>query len=269
MTPAPPGPPGRRHILGMVHLPPLPGTPYYEPGSLPRTVQTAVDSARALRDGGADGCLVQTVERVYGVADEADPARVAAAALVVHAVVEAAGPGFDVGVQLMRNAIRASLAVARVAGAGFVRAGTLVGATLTEFGLVQADPLGVMEYRDKLGAREVRIIADVDSDAFRWPGEARTAGDVARRALKVGADAVAVGHPDEDQALRKIRSVRDEAPGARVFLAGHTTHANAARLLAAADGAFVGGCLEEGGWGGRVDAGRVRDYVRIVREMEG
>jgi len=262
------GRPRGKQILGMLHLQPLPGTPYHEPGSLARTVQTAVDSARALQDGGADGCLVQTVERVYGVADESDPARVAAAARVVHAVVEATGPGFVVGVQLMRNAIRASLAVARVAGAGFVRAGTLVGATMTEFGLVHADPMGVMEYRNKIDARGVQIIADVDSDAFRWFGEARSAGDVARRALKVGADAVAVGHPDEDEALRKIHSVRREAPGACVFLSGHTTHANASRLLAAADGAFVGSCLEEGGWGGRIDVRRVRDYVRVVRELE-
>lgn len=260
---------GRKCILGMVHLQPLPGTPYHEPGSFHRTLETAVASARALHEGGADGCLVQTVERVYSVDDDADPARVAAATLVVQAVVDATGGGFLVGVQLMRNAVRASLAVAKVAGASFVRAGALVGATMTEHGLVRANPMAVMEYRNKIGARDVEIVADVDSGAFRWFGEERPAGDVAKRALAVGADAVAVGHPDEEEALRKVESVRRTAPGARVFLSGGTTHANAARLLAAVDGAFVGACLESGGWGGRIDAERVRAYVRIARELEG
>ena len=253
----------------MIHLPALPGTPYHEAGSLDRTVETAVQSALALRDGGADGCLIQTVDRVYASTDESDPARISAAAIVVHAVVSATGGGFEVGVQLMRTAIRASLAVAKTAGASFVRAAPLVGATVSDSGLLQADPLAVMEYREKIGARDVAIVADVDSDAFRWFGGHADAGEVARRAVRVGADAVAVGHREEDEALAKIASVRGAAPGVPVFLAGHTTHRNAARLLAAADGAFVGTCLERGGWGGRVDEGRVREYVRIVRELEG
>jgi predicted TIM-barrel enzyme len=52
-----------------------------------------------------------------------------------------------------------------------------------------------------------------------------------------------------------------------VILAGYTNHENAARLLAAADGAFVGRCLERGGFGGQIDAVRVRDYVATVRSL--
>jgi hypothetical protein len=47
-----------------------------------------------------------------------------------------------------------------------------------------------------------------------------------------------------------IASVRKAVPGVPVILSGYTSHGNAARLLAAADGAFVGTCLERGGWGG-------------------
>jgi predicted TIM-barrel enzyme len=65
-----------------------------------------------------------------------------------------------------------------------------------------------------------------------------------------------------------IASVREKTPRTPVLLAGYTNHENAARLLAAADGAFVGTCLEPGGWGGRIDAGRVRAYVDIVRDLE-
>ena len=43
---------------------------------------------------------------------------------------------------------------------------------------------------------------------------------------------------------------------------------NAARLMAAADGAFVGTCLERGGWGGQIDVERVKAYVDIVRTLE-
>ena len=38
---------GRKLVLGMVHLSPLPGTPFHEDGSFGRTLDTAVRSARA------------------------------------------------------------------------------------------------------------------------------------------------------------------------------------------------------------------------------
>ncbi|GAA2206583.1 BtpA/SgcQ family protein [Nonomuraea monospora] len=255
-------------IIGMVHLKPLPGTPYYEEGSFQRTLDTAVESARALFNGGADGCLVQTVERVYRVDDESDAARTAAMALVVNAIVQAAGPGFQVGVQLMRNALRASLAVATVTGASFIRAGALVGATLTEHGLVTADPIGVIEYRHRVGARGVRVLADVDSSHFTWYGGDKPTSEVARAAVKVGADAVVLGHADERRTTKLIASVRAAVPDVPIILAGHTDHANAARLLAQADGAFVGSCLERGGFGGSVDVELVRQYVEIVRGIK-
>jgi len=258
----------RKVVLGMVHLPPLPGTPFHEEGSFGRILDAAVQSARALEEGGADGCLVQTVDRVYAAGEDSDPARTTAMALVVSSIAEAAGEGFQVGVQLMRNALKASLAVAKVAGGSYIRAGALVGATLTPHGMVEARPLEVMEYRAKISAQHIKIIAEVESMHFKWFGEARPVGEVARAAMSAGADAVALGHPDEARTLEMIASVRQAAPGVPVILAGYTSHENAARLLAAADGAFVGTCLERDGWGGQIDAGQVRAYMDIVRGLE-
>ncbi|AHH99052.1 BtpA/SgcQ family protein [Kutzneria albida] len=258
---------GHKQVLGMVHLQPLPGTPFHEAGSLDRITETAVRSARALHEGGADGCLVQTVDRVYTAADESDPARTAAMALIVSEVVKATGPGFQVGVQMMRNAVTASLAVAAVAGGSYVRVGALVGATQTPQGIVQANPLAVMSYRRSLDASHLGIVADVASMHYSWLGGTRSVGEVARAAATAGADAVAVSHAEEETVLAMIASIRQAAPKVPVFLAGGSDHGNAARLLAAADGAFVGSCLESGGWGGEIDQRRVSEYTAIARSL--
>jgi membrane complex biogenesis BtpA family protein len=260
--------PGRKTILGMIHLKPLPGTPYYEDGDFPHILETAVRSARALREGGADGCLVQTVDRVYSTEDTSDPARTAAMALVVRAVADATTPDFHVGVHMLRNAVKASLGVATVAGGSYVRAGALVGQTPTTHGVVAPDPLDIMTYRKAVGASGTAVIADIDSMHFSVAGAALSTAQMARGAAQVGADAVAVGHADEERTLSAVAAVREAAPGLPVVLAGHTRHENAARLLRAADGAFVGTCLEHGGWGGSIDVDLVRDYVRRVRAVE-
>ena len=68
--------------------------------------------------------------------------------------------------------------------------------------------------------------------------------------------------------LREKPSAKGFAvPGMPVILCGYTNHANAARMLADADGAFVGTCLEREGWGGSIDIERVREYVAIVNSL--
>ena len=76
----------RKAVLGIIHLQPLPGTLFYKDGSFNQTLDTAVQSARALYDGGADGCLVQTVDRIYSVKDESDPALLGRAVDPIHRV---------------------------------------------------------------------------------------------------------------------------------------------------------------------------------------
>ena len=58
-------------VIGMVHLLPLPGTPFYEEGNVETALAKAVADATALEQGGADGCLIQTVDRIYPPTDDA------------------------------------------------------------------------------------------------------------------------------------------------------------------------------------------------------
>jgi uncharacterized protein len=256
----------KKVVLGMIHLGTMPGTPFYEEGSYEATFEKALADARALYEGGADGCLVQTVDRVYVKDDDSDPARVAGVANIVRAIDKATGPEFQIGVQIMRNALKASLAVAKVCNGSYLRCGALVGATLTPHGMVEANPYDVMQYRVTIGARHVKMIAEIDSMHFQWFG-GKPVAEVARAAKSAGADAVSLGHPDEEVTLEMIRDVKRALPGLPVILAGYTNHANAARMLAAADGAFVGTCLERDGWGGAIDIERVREYVAIVGSL--
>ena len=257
----------KKAVLGMVHMGAMPGTPFYEEGSYEAALEKAVGDAVALFEGGADGCLVQTVDRVYTVKDESDPARIAGVANIVYAINQRVGPDFQIGVQLMRNALKPSLGIAKVCGGSYLRCGALVGATLTAHGMVEANPYDVMTYRAQIGAKHIKMIVEIDSMHFKWFG-GKPVGEVAGQARYVGADAVSLGDPDEDKTLGMIRDVRKAVPGLPVILCGYTNHENAARMMAAADGAFVGTCLEKGKWGGPIDVDRVREYVKIVSSLK-
>jgi hypothetical protein len=257
----------KKVVIGMVHLLPLPGTPFYQEGNMERALDKAVADATALYQGGADGCLIQTVDRVYPSNDEADYTRVAAMAAIAKAVSDATGPEFQIGIQIMLNALKASAAVATVCGGSFLRCTALVGATLTAAGIVEANPHDFLTYRARIGAHRIKLIAEVHSMHFQWMGD-RPVAAVARMAMRAGAHAVEVAHPDEDTNAKLVRDIKQALPDLPVILGGHTTHENVARRLAEADGVFVGTCLKADGREGRVDIERVREYVNIVASLK-
>ena len=258
---------GRKYIIGLVHLLPLPGTPFYREDSLQENIRKAVTDAQALQRGGAHGCLIQTVDRAYDNQDDTDYARVAAITLIVQAVKQAVPPEFIVGVQLMWNCITPSLAVAKVCGADFVRCTALVGTSDSPYGTVEAHPLAVQEYRRKLQAMDVTMIAEIQGYHFQGNGdEIKDLCSRACFATYAGADAVEIVDKDEAKNERMAKALKDM--GIAVVLGGGTNAENVARRMRYADMALVGSYFEKKGWGAAVDEDAVRAYMQNFRTLE-
>ena len=50
---------GKKLVIGLIHLLPMPGTPNYKVGNMEKMLEKAVQDARTLKANGADGCLIQ------------------------------------------------------------------------------------------------------------------------------------------------------------------------------------------------------------------
>lgn len=258
----------KKLIIGLIHLKPLPGTPLYQEGSLEVSLDKALKDAQALYLGGADGCLIQTVDRIYPADDDADYARVSAMAIITHEVKKATAPGFHVGAQIMWNCITPSLAVAKVCGASFTRATALTGTTTSTYGIINANPLKVANYRKLINAQDVAIIAEIEGYHFHGFGEDTPITQKARMAMNVGADAVEIMHNDEETNNKLVHEIKVANPNTPVILGGGTDLSNVRRRLKEANGALVGSCFENKNWGGNIDETIVREYMSIVRSME-
>lgn len=262
--------PGKKLIIGCIHLLPMPNTPYYKEGDYDRPIEKALKDAEALIKGGADGCIIQTVDGIFPATDDTDYVRVACTAVVGNEVRRMAGPDFKVGVQIMWNCITPSLAAAKACHADFTRCTALTGTTQSAFGTITAEPLKVQNYRVHIGAQNVAMIAEIAGYHFLSEGgyDKKKLLGHAKDALTVGANAIEVFHSDEELNERMVLDLK-EAYNVPVVLGGGTNIENAARRLKYADCAIVGTCFEKGNWGGPVQWDAVRDYVAGVRSIEG
>jgi len=254
-----------RTVIGMVHLPSLPGSPRWD-GSMARVVASALADARALIEGGADALLVENFGDAPFTPGRVEPATVAAMS-VVAAEVRRALPGAPLGVNVLKNDARAALAVAAAVGAEFIRVNVHAGAVLADQGIVQSDAYGTLRDRRLLGV-DVAIFADVGGKHAvpLAPVELeQTARDLVHRGL---ADALVVSRPATGQAtpLAEVKRVRSAVPNVPLLIGSGVTAETAAELLSVADGLIVGTSVKrDGDVEQPVDRARVEKLVAAAR----
>jgi membrane complex biogenesis BtpA family protein len=253
-----------RAVIGMVHLPALPGSPRWS-GDIAAVVRAALDDARALAEGGVDALMVENHGDVPFTAGRVDAATVAGMAVAVAEIGRQVA--LPVGVNVLKNDVRSALAVAAAAGARFVRVNVHVGAVAADQGIIQSEAHESLRYRRLLGV-DVRILADVQAKhgmpLAPVPIE-QEARDCFHRGL---ADALVVSGTatGEPTPMSDLKRVRDAVPEAPLLVGSGVTPETVADLLAVADAVIVGTSIKrDGRLLNPVDVGRVRRLVTAAR----
>ncbi len=254
-----------RPIVGMVHLLPLPGAPRWG-GSMAAVLERALADAQALGDGGVHGILVENFLDAPFFPDRVPPETVAAMAIAVAEVARVAR--VPVGVNVLRNDAAAALAVAAATSARFIRVTVHTGAMLADQGWLEARAHETLRLRRALfPADPPAILADVLVKHAVPPAPldlAQTARDTWHRGLADGlvVSGEGTGAPTDPARVERVKAAVPEAP---VWVGSGMTAENAARLLAAADGAIVGSALARGGRAGAgIDPARVQRFMAAI-----
>ncbi len=255
---------GEHAVFGMVHLLPLPGAPAYQ-GSMTAVLDRALADARAIREGGATGIVVEN----FGDRPFFKTVGVETIAAMSRLVSEVAREsGLPIGVNVLRNDGLAAVAIAVACGASFIRVNVLTGAMLTDQGIIEGDAASVLRLRDRLGGCGIAVFADylvkhatplVDADS------AQVAKDLRHRGL---ADALVVSGKETggEADPGTLRGLRDLLPDTPLVLGSGLNEANAAHFRDLADAAIVGTSIKLGGdVGAPVDPSRLRAVVAAFR----
>ncbi len=233
-------------IIGMLHAPPLPGSPAFA-GDLSAVHDHVLRDAQTLADGGVDALMLENFgdSPFYpGRVPAETVAHVTALASAVRGVTD-----LPLGINVLRNDGRSALAVAHAAGGSFIRVNVLCGAAVTDQGIIEGIAHDLLRDRAQLDARDIRIMADVHVKHAAPLAERPLADEVVDLVHRGRADAVIVSGGATGAAvdLDELRTVKSAAGDAPVYVGSGATTDNAASLLDVADGLIVGTALKRDG----------------------
>ncbi len=253
--------PKPRPVIGMIALPPMPGYPAFT--SIDALVEVALADLEKLERGGVDGALIENdFDQPHTMVGGAEIH--AAMTRVTREVVARAR--VPIGVEVLLNDWRASLAIAMTTGARFIRMDFFVDRVLTKCGPFEPEPEAVLAYRKAIRAESVQLYADLQVKYTTVIGGPKPLEQSAREAEAAGADAVIVtshetGIGPDPADLRAAR-----AGSLPILIGSGLTPENATELIPLADGAIVGTSLRSGRTAtDRVVTDQVTRLVQAVR----
>ncbi|OYT48068.1 MAG: hypothetical protein B6U85_03590 [Desulfurococcales archaeon ex4484_42] len=249
-------------IIGMVHVGPLPGTPLYK-GNFDEVVKNAIRDARTLEEGGVDGIIIENFnDKIYRIG-RADPAVTSSMTLIVNEVRKEVS--IPIGINVLRDCVLDSLAIAYVTKSSFIRVNALVETIDAPEGILKPSAYKLNMYRSVLRAWNIAILADIHVKHGK-PLTGRDIDVVAREAIERGlADAVIITGRITGEAIDLNDLIRvKKVVNTPIIIGSGLNPDNAKELLRYADGAIVGTYFKANG---RVSIEKVRRFMNVIKEL--
>jgi len=237
----------RPMVIGMLHLPALPGAPLSRL-QLEDIHEYVLRDAETLVRGGVDALLIENFGDVPFF-----PGRVPVATIEhMTALAEAVRntTKLPVGINVLRNDGLSALAIASAVGASFIRVNVLCGARVTDQGIIQGIAHDLLRERRSLGAQDdIKIFADVDVK-HSVPVAERPLEDEVDDLIHRGlADGVIVsgaltGKATDPEKVRRVKQAVGDTP---VFVGSGVTAETVGEFIGHADGFIIGTAFKKDG----------------------
>ena len=256
----------RKAVIGVIHLRALPGSPDYDGASMDALLAHALSEAERYRAGGLDGLIVENHGDIpFAKPADLGPETAACMAVITQAVRTATR--LPVGVNVLANGAVQALAVAKAAGAAFIRVNQWANAYVANEGFMEGRAAEAARYRAWLHARNVKIFADVHVKHGAHAITAdRSIQELARDVEFFDADvAIATGQRTGDSATTEELRTIAAGTSLPVAVGSGVNPANVGDILSVADAVIVASYLKQDCvWWNEVDPDRVATFMQAV-----
>jgi len=253
-------------IIGMCHLPALPGDPGYDAeGGMEKVLAHGRREIAALQEGGIDGILISN-EFSLPYLTSTEPITAIAMARVIGELRSEIHVPF--GVNVLWDGV-ASIDLAVSTGASFVRE-VYTGVYASDFGMWNTDVGRAARHRARVGASGVRLLYNIVPEAAEYLG-GRDLAQMTRSTVFNGVpdglcvSGLTAGAATDTSTLKVVKEHAGDVP---VFVNTGVRPDTIAESLEYADGAIVGTWFKRDGvFANDVEPARVAELMGVVQEL--
>ena len=259
----------RNILIGVVHLPPLPGSPLYKGEKIKRISKFAINESKKLESAGMDGIIIENYGDMTYFPGKVGPETVASMTYIISKVREKID--LPIGVCVLTDPF-SSLAIAYVTNSQFIRATVFIEAVMDVSGIIVGKPHELLRFRKFLNSEKIKIFADIQVKHSAPLGD-KSIEDSARDAAYFQADAIIVSGPHTglETPLEKLKKVKKAIrkstnPKIPIFVGSGVNLRNVKEILKYANGVIVGTSIKRGNkTTNPIDFQKAKKLVNVTR----
>jgi len=247
-------------IIGVIHFPPLLGYKNYH--GFEYIKNKTFNDLKALEQGGVDAILL---ENNYDIPHRVfvEPETIAQMTLLAKLVREKTK--LPLGIIVLWNDYKASLSIAKIVGAQFIRLPVFVDKVRTSYGKIIGEPKKVIAYQKKIGAEDIAIFTDIQVKHAKML-EKKDLATSAKQAIKAGSDGLIItgewtGDAPRLEAIKKVKKSVADFP---VLIGSGITDKNIKKFFRYVDGAIVGTFFKTGKYLDKKQEINIKGYKEII-----
>lgn len=258
---------GRGAVIGMVHVPALPGTPGYT-GNFSSIIEKVIYETELYKKSGIDAIALENMHDIPYLNDSAGPEITASMAVLAQQAKRIfSGP---VGLQILAGSNMEALSCALAADCQFIRAEGYVFAHTADEGIIESCAGKLLRYRKMINADHIKIFTDIKK---KHCSHALT-GDVdivetAQAAEFFKSDALIVTgrstgcQADSDEIVRVSENV-----SLPVLVGSGVEYDNLEIYATISDAMIIGSWFKKDGhWASELDSDRVKRFMEKSRSI--
>lgn len=249
-------------LIGMIHVPALPGTPY-NTLSPKEIVNKCILEANIYKKTNIDSIMIENMHDAPYLKKNVGPEITSLMSIISYEIKKV----FDtqpLGVQILAGANKEAISVAYNTGADYIRAEGFVFAHIADEGFFESDAGELLRYRKMLGANSVKIFTDIKKKhSANFITSDVDIGDMAKNAEFFGSDGIIVTGTSTggEASVDEIKSV-SKSTSLPVLIGSGLTYDNLENYVDIADGFIVGSYFKKKGyWKNDLDDVKIASFV--------
>lgn len=257
----------QKPIIGMIHLPALPGTPNNKLNPK-EIIDAAIKEAEVLVANGIDALAIENMHDVPYLKQNIGPEIVSIMAIVAYELKRKIS--IPIGIQVLAGANKQALAIAYCSGIDFIRAEGFVYGHIADEGYIESCAGELLRFRKNIDANNVKIFTDIKK---KHSSHLITADvdivETSKAAMFFASDGLIItgnftGIPPHEMDLNNVKK-NTSLP---VLIGSGINFDNVAQYLPLVDGIIIGSHFKvNDDWKNPIDGEKVKRFMEKVKTL--